>query len=341
MRRFRDLYAAFVFTVFCIMMSTILFGGFLMFSFHKLGWLEARVPYRLVPFLLVVCSSVIIGTILSIIVSRKVLKPLHELIQATKEVSQGNYHVKVNIEHCVRSDLDELIDSFNHMVQELQGVEMMHHDFINNFSHEFKTPIVSIQGFAKQLQNDHLDEGVRKEYAQIIYKETKRLTHLSSNILLLTKLENQHILTNQTCFSLPEQLRTCILLLQSRWEEKELDLQLDLQEIDGYGNEEMLLQVWVNILDNAITYTPHCGVIRISCYRYGMHVKVKITNEGCVIQDHVMKHMFDKFYQGDSTHTAKGNGLGLTIAKRILELHDAQISVKSSPDKGTTCIVQL
>lgn len=341
MKRCHNLNVMFVLIVFLIMMSTVCFGGFLVITFVKLGLLSIDRPSRLVPFLIIVISSVILGTITSAIVSRRLLKPLNDLITATKEVAKGNYQVEVPMQHSIHSELDTLIESFNHMTQELAGVELMHRNFINDFSHEFKTPIVSIQGFAKQLENPDIDEQTKREYTAIIRKETNRLTHLSSNILYLTRLENQHIVTNRTWYALDEQLRSCIVLLQEKWEDKHIELHLSLDEIKYYGNEEMMAQVWVNMLDNAIKYTPQDGDISVSCYRYGKALKVKIQDSGPGMSDKVIHHIFDKFYQGDSAHKSEGNGLGLAITKRILELHNGEIYVKGNPSKGTVFTIVL
>jgi len=285
-------------------------------------------------------TSIIIGTIISLITSRRVLKPLNELINATKEIAKGNFSVQVvNNHNC--GELGDLISSFNDMVRQLNGVEMLHRDFINNFSHEFKTPIISIRGFAKQLKNSTLTNEEREEYADIIIRESERLTNMSTNILILDKLENQVIVSNKTKFSLDEQLRNCILLLEKQWESKNLDLQIDLSEVTIFNNEEMLEQVWLNLIGNAIKYSPENSKLTIECYKNGSEIKIKIIDSGIGMTDEVMAHIFDKFYQGDLAHKSEGNGLGLSIAKRILDLCDGKISVKSKLNKGSTFTVWL
>jgi len=285
-------------------------------------------------------TSIIIGTIISLITSRRVLKPLNELINATKEIAKGNFSVQVvNNHNC--GELGDLISSFNDMVRQLNGVEMLHRDFINNFSHEFKTPIISIRGFATQLKNSTLTNEEREEYADIIIRESERLTNMSTNILILDKLENQVIVSNKTKFSLDEQLRNCILLLEKQWESKNLDLQIDLSEVTIFNNEEMLEQVWLNLIGNAIKYSPENSKLTIECYKNGSEIKIKIIDSGIGMTDEVMAHIFDKFYQGDLAHKSEGNGLGLSIAKRILDLCDGKISVKSKLNKGSTFTVWL
>ena len=227
------------------------------------------------------------------------------------------------------------------MTDELASTEMFRNDFINNFSHEFKTPIVSIRGFAKQLQNDELSDEQRSEYIDIIVKESDRLASMSSNILLLTKFENQQMVTDKTAFYLDEQIRKCILLLEKTWSKKNIDLDIDLQEIRYYSNEEMLSHVWLNILNNAIKFTPENGAVAVKCYRDSSTVTVKITDNGIGMDDKTQKHIFDKFYQGDASHTIVGNGLGLPLAKRVVTLCGGKITVKSKMGKGTTFIVRL
>ena len=227
------------------------------------------------------------------------------------------------------------------MTDELGSTEMFRNDFINNFSHEFKTPIVSIRGFAKQLQNDDLSEEQRREYIDIIVNESDRLASMSSNILLLTKFENQQMVTDKTEFYLDEQIRKCILLLEKDWAKKNIEFDIDLNEIRYYSNEEMLSHVWLNILNNAIKFTPEKGTVTVKCYHDSSNITVKIIDNGIGMDDKTQRHIFDKFYQGDASHTSIGNGLGLPLAKRVVTLCGGKISVKSQMGKGTTFIVRL
>ena len=295
-------------------------------------------PMTLIATALII--STIIGTAIGLFASRHYFKPLDRLIKSQKKVAKGDFSVRVSAPDNDNL-ITELIHGFNVMVEELGSTEMFRNDFINNFSHEFKTPIVSIRGFAKQLQNDNLTDEQKKEYIDIIVNESDRLALMSSNILLLTKFENQQMVTDKTDFYLDEQIRNCILLLEKEWSKKNLDLDLDLNEIKYYFNEEMLSHVWMNILSNAIKFTPEGGKIAVKCYRDSSFVTVKITDNGIGMDDKTQRHIFDKFYQGDTSHTINGNGLGLPLAKRIVTLCSGKISVKSKTGKGTTFIVRL
>lgn len=321
--------------IFMIMMCSTALTGFLVIVSYYLQ--QPPIPLLMGVFLLV---STGVGTLLSYGLSRYFLTPIQDLVAATKEVAKGNYGVRVAAVDRER-ELGKLTHSFNQMVRELEGVELLKTDFINYFSHEFKTPIISIRGFARQLQQRDLPEAVRQEYADIIYKESERLVKMSTNVLLLTKLENQTLVTDQKLYSLDEQLRHCILVLQEEWERKNLELELDLAELEYYGNEEMLSQVWINLIGNAISYSSEHGKIAISCMRDINRIKVRIKDEGLGMTDQTMVKIFDKFYQGDLSHGAKGNGLGLPIVKRIIDLCGGSINVKSQVGKGSTFLVYL
>jgi signal transduction histidine kinase len=284
--------------------------------------------------------STIIGTILTFPVGKRILKPLNNLIAATREVSKGNFNIKVQ-ESKNKNQLSELIRSFNIMTQELSGIELFRKDFINNFSHEFRTPMVSIRGFARQLQKDTLTADQRKDYTDIIIKESERLTNMSSNILLLTKLEHQEIITDKNIFSLDEQLRDCILLLQGQWEKKNIKLEIQLAPIQYFSNEEILSQVWLNLLSNAIKFSNEGGQITIKCCEDSNYIKVKISDQGIGMNEETAERIFEKFYQCDLAHASEGNGLGLSIVKRILHLCGGEIVVKSQLGKGTEIEVQL
>ncbi|HHV10996.1 MAG TPA: HAMP domain-containing histidine kinase [Clostridiales bacterium] len=289
---------------------------------------------------LAMLASLIVGTGLSIIVGRKILKPANELINAMQVVATGDFSVRVK-EQGKKTEMAELLSNFNTMAEELGGIEMFRQDFINNFSHEFKTPIVSIRGFAKQLLKDNISEEQRKEYAGIIIAESERLTNMSFNILLLTKLENQQIISDKKEFYLDEQLRKCVLLLEKQWSRKRIQLNLQLEEIRYRSNEEMLSHVWNNLILNAIKFSTEGSEMVIKCYARGRKAIVEVQDEGIGINPGTMKHIFDKFYQGEASHTTEGNGLGLPLVKRIVDLCQGRITVRSEVGKGSTFTVQL
>ena len=279
-------------------------------------------------------------TTLAASMGRGKLKPINDLVHAMREVSQGDFSVRVDAED-VSGDMGRLVSSFNDMATELGGLELFRKDFINNFSHEFKTPIVSIKGFARQLERDDLTDAQRREYLDIIISESDRLANMSGNVLLLSKLENQNIVTDKTMYRLDEQLRKCILLMEKQWTQKDLDLDLDMDEVEFLGNEEMVQHVWVNLLGNAIKFSPQGGTLSVWLRREDGTAMVSVRDEGPGMDEATRKRIFEKFYQGDTAHASEGNGLGLSLVKRIVDLCQGSVTVESEPGQGATFTVRL
>ena len=271
---------------------------------------------------------------------RSKLKPMNDLVHAMHDVSNGDFSVRVEAED-VPGDMGELANSFNDMAAELGSLELFRKDFINNFSHEFKTPIVSIKGFARQLEREDLTEEQRREYLGIIVSESDRLANMASNVLLLSKLENQTIVTDKASFALDEQLRRAILLLEKQWSEKEIELDVDLEDIGYYGNEEMLNHVWVNLLGNAIKFSPQGAPLTVRLRREGGWAVARVRDAGIGMDEATRARVFEKFYQGDGAHAVSGNGLGLSLVKRIVDLCGGTVEVDSAPGRGSSFTVRL
>ncbi len=286
-------------------------------------------------------ASTIIATVGAAILTKWILRPLSEIIDATEHIAKGDFKVRIQETFTDKSDFGRLQRSFNHMTNELDSIEMFRKDFINNFSHEFKTPIVSLRGFAHQLQAGGLSPEEEREYIRIIAAESDRLSNMATNILLLSKLENQAIVTDRTEFYLDEQIRTCVLLLEKQWTDGNIELNIDLDEVKYRFNEDMLSHVWVNLLNNAFKFTPQGGTVSCTLRADSEHVTVIISDTGAGMDETVLKHIFEKFYQGDTSHTGAGNGIGLTIVSRILELCGGHIRVESSIGCGSTFTVTL
>jgi signal transduction histidine kinase len=301
-------------------------------------------PYKGSVLIILIIVVLLVGTLIEIILviplGYYILKPLNELINAFKEVSKGNFNIKVK-ETNRKHEVGELIKNFNTMTAELRSIEMFRKDFINNFSHEFRTPIVSIRGFARQLQKSYLTDAQRQEYTDIIVRESERLTNMSSNILLLTKFESQKIITDKKVFYLDEQLRNCILLLQMEWEKKDINFIIQLDSIQYFNNEDILSHVWLNLLRNAIKFSNNGGEITVKCQIEGSNIKVRISDNGIGMSDNTRERIFEKFYQEDSSHASEGNGLGLSLVKRIVDLCGGKIDVKSRLGNGTDFIIRL
>ena len=290
--------------------------------------------------MLMVALCILFALVLTLGFGGQKLRPIHKVNDAMKRVSRGDFSIRLD-EREGDGEIRELMASYNHMAEELSGIEMFRTDFINNFSHEFKTPIVSIRGFARQLERDDLTDEQRREYTHIIVVESERLANMSANVLLLTKLENQQIVTDVTRYRLDEQIRSCILLLEKQWEEKALDLQLDLDELEYEGNEEMMSHVWVNLLSNAIKFSPEGGALEVGCMKVQSFIVARVTDHGAGMDAETQARIFEKFYQGDSAHATEGNGLGLSLVKRIVDLHGGKIAVTSAPGQGATFEVYL
>lgn len=322
-----------------IMIWAGLLTGFIMIGIKCLHFLSPlQMPFVFLIVGLVV--SVIIGTCISAAVASKIVRPVREVKKAMHRVEKGDFSQRLEVTG-FNGEIDELIESYNKMAQELGGIEMFRENFINSFSHEFKTPIVSIQGFAKQLKKENLSEEKKQEYIDIIISESRRLTNLSSNILMLSKLENQQIITDKTSFSLDEQIRNCILLLEKQWTAKDISFDIDMQEIQYTTNAEMLSQVWVNIIGNAIKFSPEGSSIRVKLFKEGDVITAEITDRGIGMDQQTISHIFERFYQGDRAHASEGNGLGLPLVMRIVELCNGNIRVESQYGKGTNFIVTL
>ncbi len=288
-----------------------------------------------------VIASTIIASIGAAILTKWMLRPLGEIIDATEHITKGDFKVRIQETYTDKSDFGRLQRSFNHMTHELDSIEMFRKDFINNFSHEFKTPIVSLRGFAHQLQAGGLTPEEEREYIRIIAAESDRLSNMATNILLLSKLENQAIVTDRTEFYLDEQIRTCILLLEKQWVDGKIELNIELDEVKYCFNEDMLSHVWVNLLSNAFKFTPPGGTVSCLLRADEECVTVVISDTGKGMSAEEVTHIFEKFYQGDPSHTGKGNGIGLTIVRRILELCGGQIHVYSVPEGGSSFRVTL
>ena len=284
--------------------------------------------------------SVLLGTILAAAFSRRLLQPLNKLIEATKAVSQGDFTVRVE-ESEKEGEIAELMRCFNQMCEELEGTELLRSDFINTFSHEFKTPLGSIRGFAKRLARSELSEAKRVEYAELILAQSDRLANMSSNILLLNKYEHQQMVADRVRYRLDEQLRRCILLLERQWTRKQIEFDVDLPEIQCLANEEMLEHVWTNILDNAVKFTGEGGRITVRAAERSDRIMVEIADTGPGMDGETLNHIFDKFYQHDPARSEAGNGLGLSLVRRIVELCAGDIQVESQVGRGTTFRVVL
>lgn len=293
----------------------------------------------LVP-LLPVLTSLLLGTVLSQTVGRKFVRFVQRVNGALKQIARGNYGVTLE-ETPPAQEIREIIRNFNAMAGELAATEMLRSDFVENVSHEFKTPLAAIEGYATLLQQPGLTGEKRREYTDKIITATRRLNGLSENILLLSRLEQQESLLRTEAFSLDEQLRECILLMEPIWSEKAIDLLVDLEDCTFTGNRELLAQVWQNIFGNAVKFTPARGTISVSLGQDPGQITIRFSDNGPGMTEAEQKRAFEKFYQADRSRSSPGNGLGLALAKRIIDLHGGAVTVESAPGKGSEFTVTL
>ena len=271
-------------------------------------------------------------------------KPARELAEATAKVADGDFSVYLPTVHTAdKYDyLDIMILDFNKMVEELGSIETLKTDFVSNVSHEMKTPIATIKNYAELLQRGSIDDTTRKEYAEIIEQSAGKLSDLISNILRLNKLEHQRIIADKEYYDITRQLYDCILQFENVLDEKNLELEVEIEErTQVYADESLMELVWNNLLSNAVKFTEPGGTIKVQQQSTADKVQIVISDTGCGMNAAQQKHIFDKFYQGDTSHSKDGNGLGLALVKRVLELMDGEIQVESAEGIGSSFIVTL
>lgn len=283
--------------------------------------------------------TLLVGTILILIAVAMIVKPIKAVSEATKKVAEGDFDMRLKVKG--NDELAVLARNFNVMTEALSRNDYIHRDFVSNVSHEFKTPIASIKGFGKLLKDPQISETQRQEYIDIIVDESDRLWKLSSNVLKLSELENGVLGLKKEQFSLDEAIRRVILLLQEKWESKNIDLDIQLDEIAYLGDQELMAQVIINLLTNAINYTPVNGMININLYATAEAIVIKITDTGSGIAAADQEKIFDRFYKADQSRSTPGTGLGLTISQRIVSLHGGSITIESLNREGSTFFVNL
>lgn len=287
-----------------------------------------------------VLFSVVLGGGLSIIMSRFFLRPVTRMGRAMERVAAGDFTVRLDNPGA----LGEMRDSyahFNTMTRALAATETLQSDFISNVSHEFKTPINAIEGYAMLMQDAGNDPALQREYADKILLSTRRLSELVNNILLLSKVDNQTMPLEKHPYRLDEQLRRAILLLERKWTQKQIEWDVDMDEATYTGNERLMLHVWVNLLDNAIKFDPVGGEIRLRLHCESTCIRITVSDNGPGIPKDQQSAIFERFYQADGSHKSEGNGLGLALARRIVRMCGGEISVSSEPGKGSCFTVEL
>lgn len=327
-----------------IIFATI-FAVFVLFTIallvlSKLDLVQFDPRARRLPIAVLLWGSILLGMIIALFVRKRIIGPIQNMRNVFDELSRGNFSVKMPTDGKI-AEIREMAQHFNAMTYDLSHMETLRADFVANVSHEFKTPIAAIQGYATLLQNPNLNREKHDYYVAKILDNTRRLSSLFSNILALSKLENQEMIINNREFRLDEQIRKSALMLESKWAAKNIQFDMDLTKQMFYGSEPLLAQVWSNLLDNAIKYSPTGGVIHVNIRQSDTLLIVSISDQGIGMTDEIQKHIFEKFYQGDKSRKAEGNGLGLALVKRIVELCQGSVAVESAPGQGTTFSVYL
>lgn len=279
------------------------------------------------------------------ILRRKIMveSPVKKILEATNRITQGDFNVHLEPIHPIDKydEFDIIMEDLNKMTLELSRMEILRNDFVSNVSHEIKTPLAVIQNYATAIQNDEIDKETRKKYADTLILASKKITDLVSNILKLNKLENQELDLENEKINLGEMLREVILQYEDFLEKKNLQLECDIDDIIIYSSASYLEIIWNNLISNAIKFTDNGGIIKISVKKENDFSIVKISDNGCGISNEVGKYIFDKFYQGDTSHAQEGNGLGLSLVKKVIDLLGGEITVDSIVNEGTTFTVKI
>ena len=292
----------------------------------------------------VVLITLLSGTIDYIRRKRMVDRPVKIILDAAEKVMEGDFSVHIDPvkEFAGETGFNEIIKCFNKMTAELAGTETLRTDFIANVSHELKTPLAVIGNYATMLQSPGLSEAEKNEYAKAISQSSRRLAQLITNILKLNKLENQQIFPQKTEFDLGEQLCESLLQFEDVWEKKNLEIETDIEEdVRIRSDAELLSLVWNNLISNAVKFTPEGGTITVRLHTEGDFVTVSVRDTGCGMKPEVGQHIFEKFYQGDTSHATQGNGLGLALVKRVMDILNGEIGVQSIFGQGSTFTVRF
>ncbi|MBE6957763.1 MAG: sensor histidine kinase [Ruminococcaceae bacterium] len=296
-----------------------------------------------VTFLNVLLLTFLFGTIDYVRRKMMVDRPVKIITGAAEKIMQGDFSVRIApMRGSGMEGFNQIGTAINKMAEELSGTETLRTDFIANVSHELKTPLAVMGNYATMLQRPGLSEEEKNQYAKAISEAERRLAQLITNILKLNKLENQQIFPRTEEYDLSRQLCEALLQFEDAWEQKELQIETDIAD-DVYirSDEELLSLVWSNLFSNAVKFTPAGGTIRVKLHTEGNSIVVSVSDTGCGIKPETGKHIFEKFYQGDTSHATQGNGLGLALVKRVMDILNGEIAVQSVWGKGSTFTVRL
>ncbi len=334
----------------------LLLTGILIGTFFLTAWLYRTIGHAPPPFLVQVINS-LLGLLLYVLMlvgffslsnarpreKRGQMGLFEPIFAAMEQIAKGDFQVRLNPPVRANVFASELAKSVNQMALELNQMEHLRQEFISNVSHEIQSPLTSIRGFARALHDEHLSAQDRLHYLTIIETEGMRLSRMTDNMLKLASLEAEHMKVEPKPYRLDKQIRTLILACEPQWTGKTIDMDVALGEIEILADEDLLGQVWSNLLHNSIKFTPKGGRVWVEVHRVGSHIECRITDTGVGIPEEAQAHVFERFYKADQSRERSnaGSGLGLAIAKKIVELHQGTIGIASQPGAGTTLIVSL
>ena len=305
--------------------------GCSMFVLEHMGMIKKM---SLSGFVALIAVALVVVSLMSYFVGRRILAPMVKLSKASKEIARGNYNISVS-DSSKLEEVQTTFRNFNAMVRQLDSISTMSNDFVANVSHEFKTPLTAIEGYATLLQDHDLSPQERDEYIAKILHNSHRLSALVGNILSLSKIESEQIAPQYSYFRLDEQIRQAVVMLESAWSEKDITFDVALDSVQIHSCESLLLHVWTNLISNAIKFSQNNSTVELCLLEQTECVVFTVRDHGCGMSEDVQTHIFDKFYQGDPSHKSEGYGLGLPMVKRIIELTDGVIEVNSTPNEGT------
>lgn len=339
--RISSLWLRFLIIIFTILVIITLIASTIFLLLISFDVIEMNHRTPLLPTIMFTLAlSGFISCMTAVFVGIRIIRPVDKLSSALMQVSKGDFKIRLYKENILKP-IDEMYSNFNKMVVELQNIETLRSDFVTNVSHEFKTPLSAIEGYATLLQSNTLSKEKRNEYLDKVITNTQRLAGLTGNILMLSKLENETNIEPKTKFNLDEQIRQSILTLEPAWSKKSINFDIDMATTPIWGCEKLLYQVWTNLISNAIKFSKENGSIKISITSNENEVLVIVDDDGVGISETNVNHIFEKFYQADKSHSGEGNGLGLALVQKIVQLNGGKITVESELDKGTTFFISL
>ena len=327
------------FIIFIGLFASLVLFYFLNILDYKLNFLNFEEHSTILSLSVMFVISVIFGAVTALLSSRDISQPYIDIKNATNEIAKGNFDIQIKTSK--NKNVNEIIKYFNKMASDLKNNEILKADFISNISHEFKTPLAVIQSYTKALRSPDLDNKTKEKYEQVIDNNIQKLNNLVSNILNLSKIENQELVVNKTEFLIDEQIRQCIVSLEPEWQKKNINFELDLPATKYWGSKELINQVWQNLIGNAIKFSEQNGEINISIKNINNQIFVNIKDNGIGMDQETQKRIYEKFYQADSSRASEGNGLGLALVKRIIAISGGEILVTSEKGQGSCFTVVL